>query len=120
MFKGPIDDVVIIDKALSPIEVMELYKLYEDDFEPIVGLSHKNVSKNMVIAPNPVNNVLIIRNVSDLTKIEIYSITGQMVKTITNQKLGTIRYNINDLPVGYYVVKGYNNNVINTGSFIKK
>ncbi|MFO7656267.1 MAG: LamG-like jellyroll fold domain-containing protein [Bacteroidales bacterium] len=116
LFKGPIDEVLIIDKALSGEEVDELYK---NEFGK-TGFHNEKAAKNMVIAPNPVKDELIIRNASNLTKIEIYSITGQMVKTISNQRFETIRYNVDLLPAGYYIVKGYNNSEISTGSFIIK
>lgn len=115
-FKGALDDIMIIDMALTETEAMELY---ENNFQR-TGLIQINKRKDLVIAPNIVNNDLIIKNASSISKIEILNNTGQIIKLINNNKTETIRQDITDLPAGNYLVKGFNNKEISLGRFIKK
>lgn len=112
---GSIDEVMIINKALSGDEVKELYDSYM-----VTGIFKNKALGNITIAPNPVSNELIIKNASNLTSLEIYNLSGSLVKKIMNQNSATIRYNISSLAKGQYIVKGYNQNKgVTSGSFVK-
>lgn len=65
-----------------------------DDFNPLVGIS---------LAPNPASTHFTIDNTS-FTKVQIYSMTGQLVKTFENQ-MENFQYPIYDLNQGMYFVK---------------
>lgn len=67
------------------------------------GFEHQN---EVFIYPNPTSNSFSLN--SGASKIQIYSLTGQLVKSFNkiNQKYQT--YNIIDLPNGIYFVKIYN------------
>lgn len=113
---GSIDEVMFITKGLSEAEVTELYSSYQTS-----GIFNNRVTENIKVTPNPVASDLIISNASKLTKVEVYSLNGAVVKTITNSQNATIRTNVDDLPTGKYIVKAIDvNNVISTGSFIKQ
>jgi len=63
--------------------------------------------KGAVIYPNPVRDNLKIDNLEENTTIEIYSITGQRVRTVTSA-MGSIEIDMNNLSNGIYVVKMQN------------
>ena len=55
------------------------------------------------VYPNPVRNTLTIDNVAD-ANISIYSITGQLVKTIPAAN-GSIQVDMSAMAAGLYIVK---------------
>lgn len=63
------------------------------DFNPLLGLS---------LAPNPTSNYFTLSEA--VSKVQIFSITGQLVKTFTNQPVSH-QYVIEDLNQGMYLVK---------------
>lgn len=67
---------------------------------------------NIKIAPNPASNLFRISNTKDVSKIEIYSLVGKKIKTITN--INTNGYDISDLRNGIYMISiiGKDNKVI--------
>lgn len=68
--------------------------------------SEKNMAVNNVsiqklsLYPNPVKDKLIIKSDEKIEKVDIYSQTGQLVKTIGSKEVDT-----SDLPKGNYIVK---------------
>ncbi|MCI9845211.1 alpha-amylase family glycosyl hydrolase [Flavobacterium pectinovorum] len=69
--------------------------------------------------PNPVSNYFTLNIISK--KIEIYTITGQLTKSFTNNENLDFQYNVNDLKPGLYIVKALdNNNEVQIIKFIKK
>ncbi|UQD55898.1 alpha-amylase family glycosyl hydrolase [Flavobacterium sp. K5-23] len=80
------------------------------DFEKTDGI---------VLYPNPVVDYFILNKES--TKIEIYSISGQLVKTFVGINSSENQYDVSDLNQGLYVVKTFDeNNKIQVMKFIKK
>ena len=63
------------------------------DFNPLLGLS---------LAPNPTSNYFTLSEA--VSKVQIFSITGQLVKTFNNQPISH-QYVIEDLKQGMYLVK---------------
>ena len=63
----------------------------------------KAPEKGLNIYPNPTSGPLTIKS-SDNTKFEVYSQSGQLVKTIETRK-GINETNISELPKGVYIVK---------------
>lgn len=59
------------------------------------------------LVPNPAFNIFSIN--SDIFKLQIFSITGQLVKSFNN-KLANDNYEISDLNNGVYIVKIYDKN----------
>lgn len=81
-------------------------------------LSNEDFNSNeFKIYPNPVRSILHIDNALDLNKVEIYSITGKKVKSITNN-LSEI--DVNELERGIYFVKLFTNKGITTQKIIKE
>jgi 1,4-alpha-glucan branching enzyme len=55
--------------------------------------------------PNPANNFFVIEG--EISKAEIYSVTGQMVKSFEGINSQEYQYDINDLTKGVYLVKAF-------------
>ncbi|MGK0458357.1 MAG: hypothetical protein ACJAVE_001338 [Polaribacter sp.] len=70
-----------------------------------LSIVDESLGAKIVMYPNPVNNKLFIKSQSeDLIEIEIYSIFGNLVKSIT-KNLNEI--NVEDLSSGLYLIKIY-------------
>ncbi len=90
------------------------------DCGEIVGTNDPTIEK-LSISPNPVNDVLTIRNTSDLTKIEIYSMYGQRLGSTFNSNNSDISLNVSQLQNGAYILLGYNQigQVVAQSKFVK-
>lgn len=116
-YKGSLDEVQLYNVALSPEQVKTMYDTYTGASN---GVSDKYVD-NLQIAPNPVANNLMLQNASNISKVEIYNLTGALVKTINSQNAALINANVQDLTSGMYVVKAFNlDNTVSAGKFSKK
>ncbi|TVZ57301.1 putative secreted protein (Por secretion system target) [Lutibacter sp. Hel_I_33_5] len=84
-----------------------------------VTLNIDEVSQNkqnlFSVYPNPSNATINFNSKTKINKITIFSITGQVIKKVSNYDIKEI--NISDLSSGIYLIQ-FNNNVINR--FIKK
>ena len=69
--------------------------------------------------PNPVNNVLNISGIIDVTKIDIFDLTGKLVKTVDLEYTKEISINVAEFQNGVYFVKVYNNTGVQTTKFVK-
>jgi uncharacterized repeat protein (TIGR01451 family) len=72
-------------------------------FVPVLGVQ-SFVFDNFVYYPNPVNNTLNISNASTIDTVEIVSVLGQIVKSISVNDLQA-ELNLSDLHHGVYFVK---------------
>lgn len=69
--------------------------------------------------PNPVSNYFILNIAS--VKVEIYAITGQLVKSFTTNENPDFQFGVSDLKSGLYIVKAFDaNNKTQVVKFIKK
>ncbi len=58
------------------------------------------------IYPNPVNSVLYVKNIQHINTVEIYSIVGNLVKSMNvTHSSGTLPINVSNLPEGLYIIK---------------
>lgn len=75
-------------------------------------------ARTLVLYPNPVSNYFTLNEPT--SKVQIFSITGQLVKSFdTNQSEGH-QFIIGDLNQGFYIVKAYDeNNGVQVMKFIK-
>lgn len=64
---------------------------------------------------NPVKNILILQNQQKVNRIDMYSSTGQLIKSL----LGDQR-NISDVPSGSYILKIFSENKVFTQKIIKE
>ncbi|MFC0875570.1 LamG-like jellyroll fold domain-containing protein [Saccharicrinis sp. FJH2] len=111
---GPIDEVMIMNKALSADEVAELYNNLATSFN-----APKLSVGALKIQPTFVNNTLSIQEVSDFNTIEIYNLTGALVKSVNNIE-DNVTLDVNELTTGKYIVKGIGQDKVTVGSFIKQ
>ncbi len=69
--------------------------------------------------PNPVSNYFTL-NIA-VTKVQVYAITGQLVKSFTTNGNADFQFGVSDLKTGMYVVKALDeNNKVQVMKFIKK
>ena len=64
-----------------------------------------NESRSLTLYPNPANNYFVIEG--EITKAEIYSVTGQLVKSFDGINVTDYQFDINDLTKGVYLVKAF-------------
>jgi glycosidase len=77
-----------------------------------------DLAESVVLFPNPSNNYFAIN--TNTSKVQIFSLTGQLVKSFENQQNG-YQYNISDLNNGVYLVKITDgNNRVKTTRLIKQ
>lgn len=79
----------------------------------------ENVFKSLKSYPNPAQNIFIISNNTIIDKVEIYSLTGQLVKS-ENINTETAALNIADLQDGIYMVKVSSGNAEKTIKMVKQ
>jgi hypothetical protein len=77
------------------------FKIYGNALPTLANDNFTNLS-NLNIAPNPANNYFTINK--NIQTLEIYSITGQLIKSFKNQ-FENYQYSISDLTKGIYLVK---------------
>ncbi len=83
----------------------------------LVGIEQFNTS-NMSISPNPVKDVLRIETTEQIEQINIYNISGSLIKTINNEQNGWI--NVSDLSRGMYFMVVKTDKGINQTRFVKE
>ena len=77
-----------------------------------------SLSDEIILYPNPVKNKLfIVSNSVDISKVEIYSALGSLVKKVT-RNFNSIQ--LEDLSKGLYLVKIYTDKIAITKKFIKQ
>jgi len=78
-----------------------------------------NFALNDVVSmyPNPVENYLTVRSNSPITKVEVYSLLGDLVK---NVKTNFSRIDLRNLNSGIYMIKIHSNQFFVTKKLIKK
>ena len=77
-----------------------------------------DLSDSVVLYPNPSNDYFSIN--TNTSKVQVYAISGQLVKSFDNQSSG-YQFNISDLKSGIYMVKiTDSNNRLKTSRLIKQ
>ncbi len=76
---------------------------------PAASLNWSWVQKRSAVQiyPNPANNMLYISNIAGINKVEIYSVVGNLVKSIEDfpNSRGQAGINVSDLPAGMYIIR---------------
>lgn len=87
----------------------------------VISVSVKSIGKlDIKIYPNPVNDVLTIANLENISRVDILSITGQYLGTFNNNRSPRMRINTSDLAKGMYILKIYSEeSTIYQSRFIK-
>ena len=73
-----------------------------------LGTDTFEVNGEIYLYPNPTTNYFTINTVA--SKVEIYSLSGQLVKSFKTNSTADYQFEISDLNPGIYVVKAINNN----------
>lgn len=89
--------------------------IFWDDSAIALGIDDLNNDSMINLYPNPANTVLNV-NLENVTLIEIFSTTGQLIKRIKNSN--TI--NVEDISSGALIIKVYNDKGIYSSKFIKE
>nr|WP_315199612.1 alpha-amylase family glycosyl hydrolase [uncultured Flavobacterium sp.] len=85
----------------------------------VLATTDFEIMKDIFISPNPASNYFSLN--TDTAKIQIYAITGQLVKTFSKPHTKEYQYSINELNNGLYFIKVYNeDNQIKVIKFIKQ
>ena len=89
------------------------------DLDGVSSIYRPDSNNDIVIHPNPSNGTFYLESkessLLEINKIEILDISGQLIKTISNQNLNA-QVNVSDLSSGVYFVRFNNNN----SSFVKR
>ena len=78
-----------------------------------------NEINNLVVYPNPVENQLNISANELITKIEVYDILGQLIKSIANNSY-LIQADLSELSSSTYILRVYSEQKVQTIKMIKK
>lgn len=82
------------------------------------GIFDRRAEFTYDIYPNPVTNKLTISGINDVNRIEIFDISGRVVKSVevASEK---VSMNLSDLQSGVYIISLHNKKGIQTAKFIK-
>jgi hypothetical protein len=81
------------------------YRIYANQPTTLASAEIKNL--DFEIYPNPAKNLLYVNKI--LTKMEIYNLSGQLIKAVEGHVTDNNFYNLTDIPNGFYFVKAYQN-----------
>lgn len=110
---GALDEFRIYNRPLNATEIQQLYN------NP-TGLFDVNVQlPELQLYPNPANTFLQISSPEILQRIEVCDIAGRLIFT---KKINSDKYTLetNDFFKGIYIVKGFTNQGIITGKFVRE
>ncbi len=76
----------------------------------VASLAIANFEKKdgVYLYPNPATNYFTLN--TNTSKVQVFSITGQLVKSFNTSQVASYQYAVNDLNKGLYIVKAYNEN----------
>jgi 1,4-alpha-glucan branching enzyme len=86
----------------------------------VASLAIANFEKKdeIYLYPNPATNYFTLN--TNTSKVQVFSITGQLVKSFNTSQAVSYQYAVNDLNKGLYIVKAYNeNNEVQVMKFLK-
>lgn len=81
----------------------------------------ENEATSLVMYPNPVTDRLFVDvpKTNENTEIRVFSLSGQMVKSLSAASGATVMMNVSDLDAGTYIITSVCNGMLVSGSFIK-
>ena len=85
---------------------------------PALGINDNEITKPIVLYPNPSSNYFTVDTSS--SKVDIYSLTGQLVKSFKSNFTNESQFDISDLNRGIYLVKVKDNHRESTMKLIKQ
>lgn len=85
----------------------------------VLAATDFEIMKDIFISPNPASNYFILN--TDASKIQIYAISGQLIKTFSKPHTKEYQYSVSELNNGLYFIKVYNeDNQVKVMKFIKQ
>ena len=110
-----VDDETAANAAEAPYTtwIKDESCIYSEDCQAALTVDDDLLVKGLHLYPNPVNSILTIDSQVPLTKVEIYSVSGQKIKEISSN---FNNISTDNLSTGIYVFKIYSEN----GTAIKK
>jgi hypothetical protein len=94
------------------------YRIYGNKASTL-GITDFEVLKEIYIYPNPASTYFTLN--TNTSKVQVFSITGQLVKTFNKSQTKDHQYSISDLDTGMYLVRVYDDeNQIKVMKFIKQ
>ena len=86
---------------------------------PVLNSSDYEITKSISLSPNPTSNYFTLSH--NTTNVEIYSLTGQLVKNFKSNFTSESQFEIGDLNNGIYLVKVVDtNDRVTTLKLVKK
>lgn len=86
---------------------------------PVVSLNDTNLVVDFTIFPNPTNGTLNVRAKEDISKVAIYNLLGQEIKSMIPTS-NDISMDVSNMDAGIYIVKLTANGAESSKRFIKK
>ncbi|RYG53658.1 MAG: T9SS type A sorting domain-containing protein, partial [Chitinophagaceae bacterium] len=134
-FEDAINDgyVAFKIKTLPSLEVGDAFSntasIYFDYNFPIItdpastliqelGVAENNPDRQLVVYPNPANDRIFLSDFANLSSVEVYSITGQLLLTVTHPTASGV--DVSGFKSGHYLLKTYSHGEPSIGKFIKK
>lgn len=77
-------------------------------------------SKDVALSPNPVKNQFTLKGINKMTTVEVYDISGKLVKQFDKESLSRNAFDVSRLAKGNYVVKVKTDNDTFTKKLIKE
>lgn len=71
----------------------------------VLGVDDVSRSKDILLSPNPVKNQFTLKGISKITGVEVYDISGKLVKQFDADSLSKNSFDVSRLKKGNYVVK---------------
>ncbi|MBQ6156726.1 MAG: choice-of-anchor J domain-containing protein [Bacteroidales bacterium] len=105
-----------IHVAIRHFNCTDMFLLNLDDFTVTVGTGVEEHGLKTVIYPNPANNVLNINSTSNINRVEVYNMMGQMVGMYEANDVNT-QINTTSFANGVYMVKINTENGTSTKKF---
>lgn len=94
--------LVIDQVSVSNVTNISLAEIRKITCEETMG-TPENQKQVVTILPNPVHDVMTIRNLNGNQKVQIYSISGQLLRSF--EANGDQSIDVSGLPIGLYLVK---------------
>jgi hypothetical protein len=98
------------DADVNSRTVLNAEQVLVTDLEPLVGIN--SVQRNVKVYPNPASDFITVANAEN-SLVELYTVTGQLVKSVKGNQSGAI-VEVADLPEGNYILKVTGTNVAKT------
>lgn len=83
----------------TSIKLADIRKITCDETTDVA----ENKTPDVDVFPNPVHDILTLRNLNGSQTIQIYALTGQMVKSLEAKSDQSI--DVSDLPMGLYLIR---------------